>query len=356
MECAYRSCGASASQRVRVPGPGEQSLYVCFTHGRLLEEMMAGKSKCALTICDNVATSKGCCGVHYQRWASRGWVKEVERVTPDLATALHARWEKEVAEKEAARVRTKPKARKTPAKSEKPAKPPAALSKRWAGLSPDVVPEEPNIKPVVPPINGEVVRLAAQLKELEAQIEDVRGRAEKAEADRDEARENAQQLRINLNSVCVACEVSGEEYEAAGGARALIQKVEGIKARADMASEFCAEAQTALRNAQEAVGWSPDHALSFIEYLQDIVTQRAKAVAGEALAVEQLKIQRAKAEVQAPYPEIREASYLTILLSVDEKLRAAMTEAIARDMRERLLAKDPLGLVDLLNGPSSRIP
>jgi len=337
MKCAYKDCHANAARRVRIPGPVDRSLDVCLVHERVLEDMMA-KSKCALPTCDNVANgAKGCCTVHYGRWYPRRWLDGIAVVTPEQATDFHARWEQAAAEREAKR-------------AERAAALHEVKSGPWSRLMSDPVPEERDVKPTVPPVQGEIVRLSARVKELEEQVAASRDRAEKAETERDEARENAQQLRADLAAVREAGGL-GTGESVVDGVRRLAQAHRDAVIRADQASKFCAQTQTALREAWDTVGWSPDNSMDFVAFLQEIVTQRDKARAG---AVEQIKTARQVSTV--PSDMLAEPAYLSHLLAQDAGLRAVLESAVARDLSARVLRKDPAVLLSLLTGPVSRLP
>ena len=349
MKCAYKDCHANAARRVRIPGPVDRSLDVCLVHERVLEDMMT-KSKCALPTCNNVANgAKGCCTIHYGRWYPRRWLDGIAVVTPEQATDFQARWEQAAAEREAKRAE----------RADALVKPthPDVLSEvksgRWSRLMSDPVPEEQDFKLKVPPVQGEIVRLSARVKELEEQVAASRDRAEKAEIERDEARQNAQQLRADLAAAREAGGL-GTGESVVDGVRRLAQARRDAVIRADQASKFCAQTQTALREAWEAVGWSPDNSMDFVAFLQEIVTQRDKAQAGEVLAVEQIKTTRQVSTV--PSDTLAEPAYLSHLLAQGAGLRAVLESAVARDLSARVLRKDPAVLLSLLTGPVSRLP
>jgi hypothetical protein len=213
--------------------------------------------------------------------------------------------------------------------------------------------DQEDFKLKVPPVQSGIVRLSARVKELEEQVAASRDRAEKAETERDEARQNAQQLRADLAAAREAGGL-GTGESVVDGVRRLAQARRDAVIRADQASKFCAQTQTVLREAWEAVGWSPDNSMDFVEFLQEIVTQRDRAQAGEVLAVEQIKTTRQVSTV--PSDTLAEPAYLSHLLAQDAGLRAVLESAVARDLSARVLRKDPAVLLSLLTGPVSRLP
>lgn len=98
MECAYKGCHANGTRKVRVPGPSDQSVYVCAEHKLLLEDAVREQAKggekklCALEGCGRPCVAKGVCGVHYQRWYGRNWLNKVALVSPEMATELEQRY------------------------------------------------------------------------------------------------------------------------------------------------------------------------------------------------------------------------------------------------------------------------
>ena len=154
MQCARKGCHANGTHKVRVPGPSDQSVYVCTEHKLLLEDLMSqGQSRkpCVLEGCERSAAARGACGVHYQRWYSRGWLEGVETITPELALDLDRRWTEiqdaraaKLAEEQAKRAAVPPVAKPQP----KPERVPKVV------LEPDPY----------------VVRLEKRVAELEAEI------------------------------------------------------------------------------------------------------------------------------------------------------------------------------------------
>ena len=92
-KCARKGCVENGTRRVQVPGPGKQTVDVCWTHARELEDMMA--KKCAVSVCDGQGSSKGCCPKHYQRFLKLKLLEGLETVTPAQADDFQRRWEAE---------------------------------------------------------------------------------------------------------------------------------------------------------------------------------------------------------------------------------------------------------------------
>lgn len=157
MECAYKGCHANGTRKVRVPGPSDQSVYVCVEHKLLLENVMREQAKggekkpCALEGCGKPCVAKGVCGVHYQRWYGRNWLNKVAFVSPEMAAELEQRYVAECDAKAAQATAEEPK------------------SKREAGAQPKG--EKPPVSPLRSEREAEYVkRLERRIVELEAEL------------------------------------------------------------------------------------------------------------------------------------------------------------------------------------------
>ncbi len=132
MECAYKGCHANGTHKVRVPGPSDQSVYVCVEHKLLLENVMREQAKggekkpCALEGCGKPCVAKGVCGVHYQRWYGRNWLNKVALVSPEMATELEQRYVAECDAKAAQATVEEPKSKREARVQPKSEKPPGS--------------------------------------------------------------------------------------------------------------------------------------------------------------------------------------------------------------------------------------
>lgn len=92
-KCARRGCYENGTRRADAPGPGWQTVDVCPTHLKELEDLM--KAKCAVTTCDTQSAGKGLCQKHYMRFHTRHWLEDFpDRLTPTQADGLDARYQK----------------------------------------------------------------------------------------------------------------------------------------------------------------------------------------------------------------------------------------------------------------------
>lgn len=412
IECAYNGCHRDGSRRVMVTtGARTDSLFVCPQHALLLEDLMNGKKKCALGICDKPSAAKGVCQVHYQRWFYRRWLEGVEKVTPEMAEELHARWERETEEKRQLTVRQPPPAATRPPKKTHPDVLPPQRTRRSGPVQapPAPVPAEQveqvtpvpveqtaaEVAPVerepVAPVVSEEAGLADRVRVLEARERELE--AEVAQLRRlDEDAAKAREAIRAANPSLPAGSYSGAVIALLNERTVLIGDLR--------------EARELISVAQSKAGWTPDAPVSFVHHIEgmarkleklaqdladlsaaskedsatiiavDAALDKAGVTRGYFLptTMETRKLTLAKrvallaeraaqpsVEPPAPSDTLRQAtsapapdSLLVSMLHAPD-LRAAMVEALVVALRARLERANAVELSDLLTGPASRV-
>lgn len=310
-QCAYRGCEDRYTRRVPAPGPGNQTLDVCTTHARLLEDMM--KKLCLVTGCDQLHAGKGFCNRHYGRFYSHGLVPEAGVSTHAEADAVQAAWVAKRAEAETAKGAGK--STKAPPRGKAPAVQPPAKPVQ-------LVPEEVIGPPKVPRVLRELpdAPSRAKIAKLEAQVREL-------SAARDRLAEDAKTLREENRRLIAESAPPQRPDPTAMDWRD--DALEGAKKDRDQYAEDLRVASAKLQTANRLI---TD---------QDDAIKRMSTIEAQLRA--EIATLRGLSDVVRPAPApapIPAASRLATLVRKSGALRQAIADAIREDVIDQLSSPD----------------